>query len=95
MFIRNGINIKIELSHSASHLHFIAEADGYRPLVTEVFPDNDPYLDEDTVFGVREDLVMTYDEMPAESFPSEGFELSGKVTEDYLKVQFDLRLVPV
>ncbi len=77
-----------------SHLHFIAKAPGFRSLVTEVFPDNDPYLDQDTVFGVREDLVMSYQEMPADSFPSEGFELSGKVNEDYLKVQFDLRLVP-
>ena len=75
-----------------SHLHFIIKADGFRPLVTEVFPDDDQYLDEDTVFGVREDLVMTYVEMPAESFP-DGFELSGKVTEPYLKVAFDLALV--
>ena len=77
-----------------SHLHFIAEADGFRPLVTEVFPDDDPYLDEDTVFGVREDLVMRYKRMPAGSFPETGFELSGKVPGDFLMVQFDLTLVP-
>ena len=28
-----------------SHLHYIVTVDGYRPLVTEVFPDDDPYLD--------------------------------------------------
>ncbi len=77
-----------------SHLHYIAEAKGFRPLVTEVFPEDDPYLDEDTVFGVREDLVMRYEEMPAGSFPADGFELSGKVTNDYLRVRFDLTLVP-
>lgn len=77
-----------------SHLHFIAEAEGFRPLVTEVFPEDDPYLDQDTVFGVREDLVMQYQVMPAGSFPQEGFELSGKVPGDYLKVEFDLTLVP-
>lgn len=76
-----------------SHLHFIAEAEGFRPLVTEVFPDDDPYLDEDTVFGVREDLVMKYQQMPAGSFPETGFELSGKVEDAYLKVAFDLTLV--
>ncbi len=43
-----------------SHLHFIIAADGHRTLVTEVFPDDDPYLDEDAVFGVREDLIMHY-----------------------------------
>ncbi len=74
-----------------SHLHYICSAEGYRSLVTEVFPDDDPYLDQDTVFGVRDDLVMKYVEQPADSFP-EGFELSGKVDEPYLKVTFDLIL---
>ncbi len=78
-----------------SHLHFIVEAEGFKPLVTEVFAADDPYLDQDTVFGVRKDLVMTYQEMPADSFPAEGFELSGKVDAPYLKVDFDLTLVPL
>lgn len=76
-----------------SHLHFIAEAEGYKPLVTEVFPDDDPYLDQDTVFGVRRDLVMSYETMPAGSFPETGLELSGQVPGEYLKVTFDLVLV--
>ncbi|MEP3297169.1 MAG: dioxygenase [Pseudoruegeria sp.] len=76
-----------------SHLHFIAEAEGFKPLVTEVFPDDDPYLDQDTVFGVREDLVMSYQHMPAGSFPDQGYDLSGKVPGEYLKVSFDLTLV--
>ncbi|WP_424971616.1 dioxygenase [Dinoroseobacter sp. S76] len=78
-----------------SHLHYIVEAEGYKPLVTEVFPEDDPYLDQDTVFGVREDLVMRYETRPAGSFPAEGFALSGKVPEDYLAVTFDLTLVPL
>ncbi len=74
-----------------SHLHYIVTAEGFRSLVTEVFPDDDPYLDQDTVFGVRDDLVMTYVEQPAGSFP-EGFELSGKVDGTYARVDFDLVL---
>ena len=77
-----------------SHLHFIVEAEGYRPLVTEVFPDDDPYLDQDTVFGVREDIVMSYQTRGADSFPKDGFDLSGTVKDDYLYVKFDLTLVP-
>ena len=77
-----------------SHLHYIIKADGYRPLVTEIFPDDDPYLDQDTVFGVREDLVMKYVEMNADTFP-DGYDLSGKVNEPYLVADFDLKLVPV
>lgn len=77
-----------------SHLHYIAEAEGFKPLVTEVFPEDDPYLDQDTVFGVRDDLVMSYQQMPAGSFPETGFDLCGQVEGDYLKVTFDLVLVP-
>ncbi len=76
-----------------SHLHFIAEAEGFRPLVTEVFPEDDPYLDQDTVFGVRDDLIMKYVSCAADSFPAEGFDLSGKVDGNYLRVDFDLTLV--
>ncbi len=76
-----------------SHLHYIVTAPGYRPLVTEIFPDDDPYLDQDTVFGVRKDLVMTYVEKPASEFPG-GMEVSGKVTENFLHVEFDVTLAP-
>ena len=74
-----------------SHLHYIVHAKGHRSLVTEIFPDDDPYLDGDTVFGVRDDLVMTYVKQPAGSFP-EGFALSGTVDGAYLRVDFDLVL---
>ncbi|MEO0486841.1 MAG: dioxygenase [Pseudomonadota bacterium] len=77
-----------------SHLHFIAKAPGHRTLVSEVFADGDPYLDGDAVFGVRADLIMTYVEQPAGTFPAEGYELSGKVDGPWLKVDFDLTLVP-
>ncbi|WP_170371432.1 dioxygenase [Ruegeria arenilitoris] len=74
-----------------SHLHYIVKAPDYRTLVTEIFPDDDPYLDEDTVFGVRDDLVMTYVERPASEFP-DGMELSGKINEPFLHVNFDVTL---
>lgn len=75
-----------------SHLHFIIKAPGFRDLVTEVFPADDPYLDQDTVFGVRPDLVMTYQPQPAGSFP-DGFALSGTVDGPYARVDFDFTLV--
>ncbi|GAA6179522.1 intradiol ring-cleavage dioxygenase [Shimia sp. NS0008-38b] len=74
-----------------SHLHYIIKAPGYRTLVTEIFPEDDPYLDQDTVFGVRDDLVMTYQTKPASAFP-DGMTLSGKVTEPFLHVEFDVTL---
>ena len=74
-----------------SHLHYIVKAPGYRTLVTEVFPDDDPYLDQDTVFGVRKDLVMTYFEKAAKEFP-DGMALSGKIDAPFLSVTFDIVL---
>jgi len=74
-----------------SHLHYIVKAPGYRTLVKEVFPDDDAYLDQDTVFGVRDDLVMTYHEKPANEFP-EGMVLSGEVDAPFLSVDFDVVL---
>lgn len=44
-----------------SHFHFIISAEGRKPLTTEIFPDDDPYLDADAVFGVREALVIHYE----------------------------------
>lgn len=66
-----------------SHLHYIVKATGYRTLVTEIFPDDDPYLDQDTVFGVRDDLVMTYVQKPPSKFP-EGMALSKSIKEPFL-----------
>lgn len=77
-----------------SHLHYIVTAPGFKPLVTEIFPDDDPYLDQDTVFGVRSDLVMHYDQRPAADFPA-GMALSGKITEPFLHVTFDVTLAPL
>lgn len=42
----------------------------------------------------REDLVMKYVGMNADSFP-EGYDLTGKVNEPYLVADFDLKLVPL
>lgn len=52
-----------------AHLHVIAEAKGYKPLVTELFLEDDPYLDRDAVFGVRADLVVPLGSMAKEETP--------------------------
>lgn len=74
-----------------SHLHYIIKAPGFKTLVTEIFPDDDPYLDHDTVFGVRDDLVMTYVEKPGSDFP-DGMAISGQVSDPFLHVEFDVVL---
>jgi hydroxyquinol 1,2-dioxygenase len=44
-----------------AHYHLIVAAPGQRTLVTEIFDAEDPYLDRDAVFGVREALVGRYE----------------------------------
>ena len=75
-----------------SHLHFIVTAPGYRTLVTEVFPSDDPYLDEDPVFGVREQLVMDYREQDSTQALPEDLEAKGTLDTPYLLVDFDFVL---
>lgn len=41
-----------------AHYHFSISAEGFRSVVTEIFHHDDPYIDEDPVFGVREELVV-------------------------------------
>lgn len=43
-----------------AHLHFMVSQPGYRVLVTQVFPSNDPYLETDPVFGVTAALLGTF-----------------------------------
>jgi len=43
-----------------AHLHMIIKAPGHAPLITEFFPDDDVYLDQDAVFGVRTNLVLPF-----------------------------------
>ncbi|MDI9978880.1 dioxygenase [Rhodococcus sp. IEGM 1307] len=40
-----------------AHIHFISGAEGYSPVTTHLFIEGSPYLDDDTVFGVKESLV--------------------------------------
>lgn len=43
-----------------AHLHMMIQAPGRAPLITEFFPEDDKYLDQDAVFGVRAGLVMPF-----------------------------------
>jgi len=52
-----------------AHLHYIVKADGFETLTTHIFDPDDPYINSDAVFGVKESLLaefkMTHD--PARS----------------------------
>jgi hydroxyquinol 1,2-dioxygenase len=74
----------------ASHLHLMVVADGYRTLVTHVFPRGDAYLDSDSVFGVRESLVVDVDhQLPGSATPD-----GRAVTGPWSRIHFDVVLAP-
>jgi catechol 1,2-dioxygenase len=44
----------------AAHIHARVSAPGFEPLTTHVFDRDSPYLDTDTVFGVKESLIRDF-----------------------------------
>ena len=70
-----------------AHLHFKISAAGFQPLITEVFVADDPYIDEDAVFGVRSKLITAFKRLEtAEEAASHGVE------PGYCLVEFDVGL---
>ena len=72
-----------------AHIHFRISAPGYQPLVTELFVADDPYIDEDAVFGVRNSLVV-----PFKRLESSEEAKSYDVQPGYCLVAFDFALQP-
>jgi protocatechuate 3,4-dioxygenase beta subunit len=44
-----------------AHLHVLAYKPGYKTLITQVFVDDDQYLETDVVFGVTRHLIGGYE----------------------------------
>ena len=44
-----------------AHLHYIIKADGFETLTTHIFDPDDPYINSDAVFGVKESLLAKFD----------------------------------
>jgi len=43
-----------------AHLHYIVEAEGFEALTTHIFDPDDPYIDTDAVFGVKQSLLAEF-----------------------------------
>ncbi|KAL2819355.1 Intradiol ring-cleavage dioxygenase [Aspergillus cavernicola] len=64
-----------------AHIHIIATCDGYKPLTTQIFDRKDPYLTNDSVFAVKDSLIVDFVERKND--PQARIELT-----------YDVRLVP-
>lgn len=51
--------------YRAPHLHFMVSAPGARTLITHIFVRGGAHLDDDSVFGVKDSLIIDFDEQPA------------------------------
>ncbi|MGK3208369.1 maleylacetate reductase and hydroxyquinol 1,2-dioxygenase domain-containing protein [Amycolatopsis sp. MEPSY49] len=50
--------------YRAPHVHFMIAKPGYRTLITQLFVAGGEYLDSDTVFGVKDGLIVDFAELP-------------------------------
>ncbi len=71
-----------------AHYHVIVSAPGYVGLVTELFPAGSAYIDNDTVFGVREGLIVDFK-------PCQNAEVAKRynLQDPFNEVQFEFCLV--
>jgi protocatechuate 3,4-dioxygenase beta subunit len=43
-----------------AHLHFMIKAAGFETITTQIYDANDPHLNEDPIFGVKQELVVDF-----------------------------------
>ncbi|WEO99713.1 maleylacetate reductase and hydroxyquinol 1,2-dioxygenase domain-containing protein [Streptomyces sp. FXJ1.172] len=73
----------------APHLHFMVDAPGHRRLITQLFVSGGAYLDSDTVFGVKDDLVVDFE-------PQTGPTPDGRpVDGEWRRLTYTFRLAPL
>ncbi|MFF4350314.1 maleylacetate reductase and hydroxyquinol 1,2-dioxygenase domain-containing protein [Streptomyces sp. NPDC001530] len=74
--------------YRAPHLHFMIDAPGHRRLVTQLFVSGGAYLDSDTVFGVKDELVVDF---TPHSGPAPG---GRRVDGDWRRLDYTFRIAP-
>ena len=70
-----------------AHIHLAVEAPGYQTLVTHLFREGAEFIDSDAVYGVREKLIVGFEEHPAG--PTPAGDVAG---EPFAVVRFDVVL---
>lgn len=73
-----------------AHLHYLITKDGYEPVTTHIFDPDDPYINSDSVFGVKESLIADFNRIDDPKKLSEhGFD-----GDFYWDVNFDFIMAP-
>ena len=81
---------RTDISHfRPAHVHFLLNVPGYEPLITHLFQEGADYLDSDVVFGVKEELVVRFEEKEPGATPD-----GGKIDRPWLDARYDFVLQP-
>jgi hydroxyquinol 1,2-dioxygenase len=79
---------RTNISHMRpAHIHFAVSASGYHGLVTHLFRRGDQFIDNDVVYGVKEPLIVQFEQKPPGRAPT-GEELN----TPFYKVHYDFVL---
>lgn len=70
-----------------AHIHVIGDAPGHIPVTTHVFIEGSPYLDSDTVFGVKQSLIR-----PVVIVDDPARAANYRVTNPFRLLEFDIVL---
>ncbi len=73
-----------------AHIHFLANAPGFEPLVTHLFIEGDEYLESDVVFGVKEELICKVEPRNDPIMPN-----GEPATGPWYRMKYDFHLKPV
>jgi hydroxyquinol 1,2-dioxygenase len=81
---------KTDISHfRPAHVHFLLGVPGYEPLITHLFQEGADYLDSDVVFGVKEELVVRYEQREPGETPD-----GSKCDQPWFEARYDFVLQP-
>jgi len=74
-----GVLLKLLDRHPMrpAHIHLMISHDDFKPVTTQIFPKDDPYLTTDTVFAVKDDLVVDF--LPRKDDPKAQLDLEYNV----------------
>lgn len=73
-----------------AHVHFVVSADGYEPVTTHLFDSVDPYLTSDAVFGVKDSLIVNFEEHAPEDEAASRFGMR----QPFVTAEYDFILKP-
>ncbi|MET7929071.1 maleylacetate reductase and hydroxyquinol 1,2-dioxygenase domain-containing protein [Streptomyces sp. NPDC005349] len=75
--------------YRAPHLHFMFDAPGHGRLITQLFVSGGAYMDSDTVFGVKDELIVDF--TPGTGPTPDGRHVDG----EWRRLEYTFRLAPL